>query len=92
VIDPLARGHSHAERHSLGDLSHDQLDASEVVEVLAGQFGADGLVTAADVVADPRQRHIALIGNRAADRLAVARVVVGTQHAVLRVTGIHAAL
>ena len=45
----------------------------------------DGLVAAADVIAHTRRRDVALVGDRAADRLAVARVMVGAQHAVVGV-------
>ena len=56
------------------------------------QLRASGLVAAADVVADARRRHVALVGDAAADRLAVARVMVGAEHAELGVAGLHAAL
>jgi len=39
-----------------------------------------------------RRGHVALVGDRAADRLAVARVMVGAQHAVVCVASFHAAL
>ena len=51
-----------------------------------------GLVAAADVVADARRRHVALVGDATADRLAVAGVVVGAEHAELGVAGRHAPL
>ena len=50
------------------------------------------LVAAADVVADTRRRHVALVRDAAADRLAVARVVVGAENAEVGVAGRHAAL
>ena len=58
----------------------------------ARQLRPRGLVAAADVVADARRRDVALVGDAAADRLAVARVVVGAEHAELGVAGLHAPL
>jgi hypothetical protein len=52
VLDPLDGGHTHAKRHASRDLAHDPLDAANRLEVSAGQLGADGLVAAANVVAD----------------------------------------
>ena len=71
---------------------HHRLDAAERVEVGARQVGLRRLVAAADVVADTRRRDVALVGDAAADRLGVARVVVGAQHAELGVARRHAAL
>ena len=68
------------------------LDAAERVEVGPRQLGARRLVAAADVVADARRRDVALVGDAAADRLAVARVVVGAEDAELGVARLHAAL
>ena len=92
VVGSLGCGHAHAERDPPGDLAHHRLDAAERVEVGARELCPGGLVAAADVVADTRRRHVALVGDPAADRLAVARVVVGAEHAELGVTGGHAAL
>ena len=50
------------------------------------------LLPHADVVADAGRRDETLVRDAAADRLAVARVVVGAEDAEVRVTGIHAAL
>src|SRR5262249_7920381 len=50
------------------------------------------LVSAADVVAHAGRRDVALVGDRAADRLAVPRVVIGAEHAELGVACGHAAL
>src|SRR4029079_5049475 len=68
------------------------LDAAERAEIADRQVGPDLLVSPADVVADPARRHVALVGDAAADRLAVARVVVGAQDAVVGVARGHAAL
>ncbi len=92
VVDPLLRRHAHAERDPAGDLAHDQLDAAERVEIASRQLGARGLVAAADVVADARGRDVALVGDAAADRLRVARVMVGAEHAELGVARLHAPL
>jgi hypothetical protein len=56
--------------------------------------GADPgtLGDAADVIANARRRDVALVGNPAADRLRVARVVVGAENSVVRVPCLHAAL
>ena len=86
------RGHAHAERDPARDLAHQRLDAAEGVEVGPRQLGPRGLVAAADVVADTRRRHVALVRDAAADRLRVARVMVGTEHAELGVTRRHASL
>ena len=51
-----------------------------------------GLVAAADVVADTRRRDVSLVGDAAADRLRVARVVVGAEHAEVGIAGLHAPL
>src|SRR5262249_37633193 len=50
------------------------------------------LVAAPDVVADPRRRHVALVCDAAADRLAVAHVVVRAENAEVGVARGHAAL
>ena len=92
VLGTLLGRDAHAERDPARDLAHDLLDAAERVKVDAGQRGAGGLVAASDVVADTRGRDVALVGDRAADWLAVAGVVVGAEHAVLGVAGVHAAL
>ena len=92
MVGPLGRRHAHAERDPAGDLAHHRLDAAERVEVGPRQLGARGLVAAADVVADARRRDVPLVRDAAADRLAVARVVIRAQHAELRVAGRHAAL
>src|SRR5205823_15066014 len=47
---------------------------------------------AADVVADTRRRDVALVGDTPANRLAIARVMVGAQHAEVRVARSHATL
>ena len=92
VVGALLRRHAHAERDPARDLAHDPLDAAERVEIGSRQLRARGLVAAADVVADARGRDVALVGDAAADRLAVARVVVGAEHAELGVARLHAAL
>ena len=92
VIRPLRRGHAHAERDPPGDLAHDALDAAERVDVCASQLGPRRLVAAADVVAHARRRDIALVGDRAADRLAVADVMVRTENAEVCVACRHASL
>ena len=92
VVGPLGRRHAHAERDAPRDLAHHRLDTAERVEVGARQLGPRRLVAAADVVADARRRHVALVGDAAADRLAVARVVVGAEHAEVGVARGHAAL
>ena len=92
MIDALARRHAHAERDPSRDPVHDRPDAAEVLEVGAGQLGLDGLVAAPNVKSHAGRRDVPLVGNRSADRLAVARVVVGAQDAVLGVTGGHTSL
>jgi hypothetical protein len=92
MVRALCRRHAHAERDAPRDLAHHALDASERVEVCAGQLGARGLVPAADVVADAGGGDVALVGHRAADRLGVAGVMVGAEYAELGVARLHAAL
>jgi len=92
VVDPRLRGHAHAERDPARDLTHDPLDAALRIEVGARQLRLDRLVAAADVVANARRRDVPLVGNRAANRLAVAGVVVGAQDTELSVAGRDTAL
>src|SRR5207247_5175216 len=75
-----------------GDLTHDRLDAAERVEIRTCEVRPCGLVAAADVVADTRGGHVALVGDGTADGLRVARVVVRAEHAELGVTCRHASL
>ena len=92
VVGALLRGHAHAERDAARDLAHHgstpprRRDRPRVRSVL------HGLVAAADVVADAGGRDVALVGDAAADRLAVARVMVGAEHAERGFAGLHAAL
>src|SRR5438105_15149736 len=92
MVDPLLRGDAHAEGDPADDLAHERLDASERIEVGAPKLRPNGLVAAADVVADPGGRHVPLVGDPAADRLAVARVMVGAEDAELGVARLHASL
>ena len=92
MVGALLRRHAHAERDPARDLAHDRLDAAERVEVGLRQLRLHGLVAAADVVADTRGRDVALVGDAAADRLAVARVMVGAEDAERGVARLHAAL
>src|SRR5262249_1351926 len=92
MLDPFLCRDTHAERDAARDLAHDAVDATERVEVCAGQLRLDCLVAAADVVADARRGDVALVGDRAADGLAVARVVVGAEDAEVGVACGHAAL
>ena len=63
-----------------------------VVEVGPRQLGLRRLISAPDVVAHTRRRDVALVGDAAADRLRVAGVMVGAEHAELGVAGRHAPL
>ena len=92
MVDPLLRRHADAERDPARDLAHDRVDAAERVEVGAGQFRARGLVSAADVEAHARRGDVAFVSDAAADRLRVARVMVGAEHPELGVARRHAAL
>src|SRR4029453_2588858 len=58
----------------------------------ASQLGQRGLVAAADVVTHAGRRDEALVGDAAADRLRVARGVVGAEHAELGGARLQAAL
>ena len=88
MIGALLRRHAHAERDPADDLAHHGLD----LDFGRLQIRPHGLVAAPDVVADARRRDVPLVGDAAADRLAVARVVVGAEDAELRVAGRHAPL
>ena len=93
VVGPLGRRHAHAERDPARDLAHDPPRRRRARRGRRGVSSVcDRLVAAADVVADAGRRDVALVGDAAADRLAVARVVVGAEHAELGVAGRHAAL
>ena len=92
MVDLLGRRNAHAERDPPRDLAHELLHAAESVEVGARQVGACRLVATADVVADARRRHVPLVGDAAADRLRVTRVMVGAEHAELGVARLHASL
>jgi len=48
-------------------------------------------VAAADVEADARDRHVLLVGDHAADRLRIAEVAVGAEHAARDAADAHAA-
>ena len=92
MVGALRGRNAHAEGDPARDLAHDPLDAAEGLEVGLRQLGSRGLVAAADVVADTRRRDVSLVGDAAADRLRVARVVVGAEHAEVGVAGLHAPL
>ena len=92
VVDALLRRDTHAERDPARDLAHDRVDAAERVEIGARELGASRLVAAADVVADAGRRDVSLVGDAAADRLRVARVMVGAEDAERGVACLHAAL
>ncbi len=76
-------GHAHAERDPPGRISaHDPLDAAQAVEVCARQLCPNAALLRRSRCRSrtPDGRHVALVGDRAADRgLAVAHVVVGAQ-------------
>jgi hypothetical protein len=90
VVDLLLRRHAHSERDPALDLRHHALDPADAGEVGRGERSLNGLVAAADVVADSGRRDVPLVGNRAADRLRVARVMVGAEDAVLGIARRHA--
>ena len=92
MVDALLRRNAHAEGDPSRDLAHDRLDAAELVEVGACELRSCRLVAAADVVAHTGRRDVALVGDAAADRLRVARVVVGAEDAERGVARLHAAL
>src|ERR671935_3299242 len=88
MVDAFTGCHPDAEADAPGDLAHHCRD----VDVLGDQRRGDRLVAAADVEADAGGRDVALVGDRAADRLRVARVMVGTEDAEVRVARVHAPL
>ena len=92
VVHAFLRRHADAERDPASDLAHDRVDTAERVEVGAGQVRSRGLVATANVEPDSRRGDVALVGDAAADRLRVARVMVGAENAELGVARRHAAL
>ena len=61
-------------------------------EVGVTRIEADGHVAARDVEADTADGNVFLVGHHAADRMGVAEVAVGTQHALHGAADRHAAL
>jgi hypothetical protein len=92
VVGLLLGRDAHAEGDPPRDLAHQALDAAESVQIGARELRPGRLVAAADVVADARGRDVALVRDAAADRLGIARVVVGAEDAELGVAGLHTAL
>src|SRR5262249_36984189 len=90
VVASLGRWYAHAERVPARDPAHPRLDAAERVEIAPRQLCPGRLVAAADVVAHPGWGDVALIGDAAADRLAVAGVMVRAEHTELGVAHVHA--
>src|ERR671925_523605 len=72
--------------------SSEPTSKSKGVEIRPHEPGPRGLISAANVIAHTRRRHVALVGDAAADRLRVAGVVVGAEHAELGVARLHAPL
>ena len=69
----------------VGDHRHARLD------VLVLEVDARRHVAAADVEADAGDRHMVFVGDHAADRLRIAEVAVGAQHAAGHAADAHAA-
>ena len=90
MVDRLVVAAADAERDPRHDRVHDPRQFGR--DLRAPQVGPHGLVAAADVVADARDRDVVAVRDRAADRLAVADVPVGAQDADRAVLGRHAAL
>ena len=78
------------ERHLRGDGVHERRHGGPDVRV--AEIGEDRLVTAPDVVADGRRADVVAVGDHAADRRAVAEVVVGHECAAGAGLGVEAAL
>ena len=79
-----------AEGDAPEDLVHDPRQVG--LHVAEREVGEHRLVAAADVVADARRAEVLAVGDDAADRLRVADVTVGAQHALAAVLRLDAAL
>ena len=89
VVDRLGVVASHAEGDAREDVVHDARQVG--AHVVDADVGADGLVAAADVVADAARRDVVRVGEHAADRLRVADVAVGADRGGDGVAGLGAA-
>ena len=89
VLDALRIDAADAEAHRAADVGEDAADP--VVDRCARHVEAHRHVAAADVVADAADRDMLLIGDDAADRLRIAEVPVGAQHAADHAADTHAA-
>ena len=67
------------------------IDRHALADVLVLEVDARRHVAAADVEADARDRDMVLVGDHAADRLRIAEVAVGAQHAAGDAADAHAA-
>src|SRR5439155_25628155 len=89
VVDRLRVGAAEPEAHRLGDVVGD--DGNAFADVLVLEVDPRRHVAAADVEADARDRDVFLVGDDAADRLRIAEVAVGAEHAARNAADAHAA-
>jgi hypothetical protein len=79
VLDPLVVGASDAERDHVVHVLDDRADVA--FDLAERRVEAHGHVAAADVEADTGDADLLLIGDHAADRLRIAEMPVGANHA-----------
>src|SRR5262249_18431612 len=89
VVDRLRVGATKPEAHLLGDVVGDHRHT--LADVLVLEVHTARHVAAADIEADARDRHMLLVGDHAADRLRIAEVAVGAEHAARNAADAHAA-
>ena len=79
MVDALGVLAAETEADHLADVVEDRVETRR--DVGAHHVGLGGEVAATDVEADAGNRNVTLIGDHPADRLGVAEVAVGAQHA-----------
>jgi hypothetical protein len=89
VLDLLGIAAAEPEADIGGDLVDDRPDA--VGDRLLRHVELHRHVAAGDVEADPADRDVLLVGDHAADRLRIAEMSVGTEHAADHAAVLHAA-
>ncbi len=89
VLDLFRIGAADAEADAAGDLRHQFADA--IGDRRLPDIELHRHVAARDVEADAAHRDVLLVGDDAADRLGIAEMAVGAQHAADRAAVLHAA-
>jgi hypothetical protein len=89
VVDRLRVGATEPEAHLFGNVVGDHGDAR--ANVLIFEVHARRHVATADVETDARDRDVLFVGDHAADRLGIAEMAVGAEHAARNAADAHAA-